>query len=309
MQTHSVTFNIGGKIIRMESACPFILKRRNSYKPERYSHFLSETSRPADIQIKVEVAAELPNKSGQELFTVYHFDGGAENWRWLKTKNGYIYKSPLAHKRQLAVVSRDFSRVVIYLLPYRGKFVWDYRDVIYDFLQILLINYLAFRKEGLILHAMAIKDLAGKGIVCAGRSGNGKSTMARLWHYNSKAMVLNDDRVVVRKSLKGFTAYGSPWHGEFSDYLEAHPDQAPLRAVFIIEHAGRNFTQKLNKEEAFKLLYPALIPIFWDKALINNVVTVCLDLIRCVTCRQLGFVKDKKVINFIRQAIDKRSPV
>ncbi len=309
MQTNSVTLNIGGKIIKMESACPLICKKPNAYKPERYSHFLSKISRRADIRITVEVVAKLPDKTGQELFTVYHFEDGAENWRWLKTKNGYIYKSPLAHKRQLAVVSRDFSRVVIYILPYRKKYVWDYRDIIYDFLQILLINYLAFRKEGVILHAMAVKDVAGKGIVCAGRSGNGKSTMARLWHYHSKAMVLNDDRVIVRKSLKGFTAFGSPWHGEFSDYLEAHPDQAPLQALFIIEHAGRNFTQKLNQEEAFKLLYPALIPIFWDQELINNVVTVCLDLIHRVPCRRLGFTKDKKIISFIRKTIDQRSPV
>ena len=300
-KTYGVTLNIAGQTIKMESAYPLIWKEPNSYKPERYSHFLSTTSRPADIRITVEVVAQLPDKTGQELFTVYHFDGGAENWRWLKTQKGYIYKSPLAHKRQLAVVSRDFSRVKIYLLPYERKFAWDYRDVIYDFLQILLINYLAFRKEGVILHAMAVKDLDGGGIVCAGRSGNGKSTMARLWHYNTKAMVLNDDRVVVRKSLKGFTAYGTPWHGEFSDYLEAHPDQAPVRAVFIIEPAGRNFAQKLNQAEVFKLLYPALIPIFWDQALINKVVTVCLDLIRRVPCRRLGFTKDKKVINFIRR--------
>jgi hypothetical protein len=301
LQTHSVTFNIGGKIIKMESACPLICKEPALHKPERYSHFLSTTGKQPDIRIIVKVVAKLPVKAGRNLFTVYHFAGGAENWRWLKTRNGYIYKSPLEHKRQIAEVSRDFSRVKIYLLPYEGKYVWDYRNIVYDFLQILLINHLAFRKEGVILHAMAVKDLDGKGMVCAGRSGSGKSTMARLWHNNTKAMVLNDDRTIVRKSTKGFIVYGSPWHGEFSDYLEAHPDQAPLQTVFIIEHAGRNFIQKLNREEAFNLLYPALIPIFWDQALINNVVTVCETLIRRVPCLRLGFTKDKKVINFIRR--------
>jgi len=302
---YKVKLNIGAKTIEIASAWPLADKRRNRYNPQRYSHFLRDDSVKADIKIAVEVAAKLPDKKGKELFTVYHFDGGAENWRWLKIKNGYIYKSPLKHKQQTAVVSRDFSRAKLYCLPWRKKFVWDYRDVIYDFLQILLINYLAFKKEGLILHAAAVKDTNSKAIICAGKSGSGKSTLARLWHFNTQAMVLNDDRVIVRKHGKRFIAYGSPWHGEFSDYLEAHPDKALLDKLFIIEHAKKNFTRKLDGLEAFKLLYPAIIPIFWDKQQINKVVTLCQELTSRLPCARLGFAKNKKVISFIRSAVDK----
>lgn len=306
---HCTTLIISGTIIQMQGRQPLVLKRPNAYKPERYSHFLTKKNRNADIKIAVEVVKSLPEKKGKDIFKVNHFENGEENWRWLKTNTGYLYKCPLGHKRQLAAVSRDFSRVTIYLLPHNGRYVWDYRDIVYDFLQILLINYLAFRKEGLILHAMAVKDVNGRGIVCAGRSGNGKSTISRLWHYNSKAMVLNDDRVIVRKTKEGFTAYGSPWHGEFNDYLESHPDSAPLNTLFIIEHADKNFTQKLAKAEIFKLLYPALIPIFWDNNQINNVLTICEDLIERVACLRLGFMKNKKVIDFIRKNVDQRNTI
>ncbi len=306
---HSITLNIGGKFITLSCRYPMKLRLPREYNPQRYSHFVYNGKVAADITVKIKIVEKLPILRGEEIFKVIHFDDGKENWRWLKTKDGYIYFCPLSFKRQLAVISRDYSRVTVYLTPWRKKFIWDYRNILYDFLQILLINYLAFRKEGLILHACAVKDESGRGIVFAGRSGNGKSTMARLWHYNTKAMVLNDDRVIVRKTANGFKAYGSPWHGEFGDYLDSHPDSAPLKSLFLIEHSKKNIAQALDRLNAFKLLYPALIPIFCDGAQIDNVLTVCEQLIGSVPCRRLGFVKNKNVINYIKKTVDKTKTI
>jgi hypothetical protein len=304
-KSHSITLIIGGKYITLTGVYPMRSKWAREYKPERYSHFIHTGKIKADIQIKVEIVKKLPKLKGEQVFKVIHFDDGKENWRWLNTKTGYTYYCPLGIKRQVAIISRDYSKITVYVLPYRKKFIWDYRNILYDFLQILIINYLAYRKEGLILHACAVKDREGRGLAFAGRSGNGKSTLARFWHYNTKEMILNDDRVLVRKTNRGWIAYGTPWHGEFGDYMDSHPGSVALTNLFFIEHAKKNFAQAVDGVDAFKLLYPTLIPIFYDEAQINNVLNLCEELIGSTPCCKLGFTNNKEVIDFIRKTVDK----
>jgi len=220
----------------------------------------------------------------------------------LKKGDNYIYKSPLEDKKQLMLVNRNFNRVKAYLLPKTNKGrVWNSTDIIYDFLQVLLINYLGQRREGIFTHAIGIKDLDGKGLLFAGKSGAGKSTTAKLWHKHSKAMVLNDDRIIVRKKKNRFFIYGSPWHGEFSDYLASRIESAPLKSLFFIHHSSKNNAEKIPQIKAFNLLYPALFPTFWDKKCLENITSFSVDLIKKVPCFSFGFVNNKNLIDFVRK--------
>ena len=175
-------------------------------------------------------------------------------------------------------------------------------DIIYDFLQVLLINYFALHKKEIFVHSIGVKDLDGKGLLFAGKSGAGKSTTAKLWHKYSKAMVLNDDRIIVRKLNGKFFIYGAPWHGEFSDYLYSKIESAPLEKLFFIYHATHNTIRQISQKEAFNWLYPALFPTFWDKGNLENIVSFCQDLLRNVACYRLGFVNNKKIIEFVRKS-------
>jgi hypothetical protein len=148
---------------------------------------------------------------------------------------------------------------------------------------------------------VGIKDVDGGGLLFAGESGAGKSTTARLWHKHSKAMVLNDDRIIVRKVNGKFFIYGSPWHGEFSDYLTSRIDSAALKRIFFIHHSPKNIAIQISPKPAFNLLYPALFPTFWDKNCLGNIAAFCDDLVKNVPCYSLGFVNNEKVINFIRR--------
>ncbi|GAF88373.1 unnamed protein product, partial [marine sediment metagenome] len=150
-------------------------------------------------------------------------------------------------------------------------------------------------------HAIGVKDLDGRGLLFAGKSGCGKSTTARLWHKRSKAMVLNDDRIIVRKVRGKFLIYGSPWHGEFSDYLTSRIESASLEKLFFIHHSLKNTVRRISQKKAFSVLYPALFPTFWDKECLENIVSFCQNLIKSVPCYSLGFVGDKKIIEFVRK--------
>ncbi len=200
------------------------------------------------------------------------------------------------------LVNKTFDKVTAYLLPKQNKgLVWNITDIIYDFLQVLLINYFAQRNSGIFTHSVGIKDVDGKGLLFAGKSGAGKSTTARLWHKHSKAMVLNDDRIIVRKVNGKFFIHGSPWHGEFSDYLGSRIETALLKKLFFIHHSPKNIATQIPPKPAFNLLYPALFPTFWDKECLENIAAFCDDLVKNVSCFNLGFAKDKSVIGFVRK--------
>ncbi len=306
MTNHTINLKIADTIIQMHSHFPLEQLSEEEQKlqvAERFNNFFYQGRQRSDILIKVEIVDELPKIGNTEtLFITTHFQDGSENWRLLKKGNTYIYKSPLQDKKQLMLVNKTFNRVTAYLLPKKDKGrVWNSSDIIYDFLQVLLINYFAQRNEGIFTHSIGVKDLDGKGLLFNGKSGAGKSTTARIWHKHSKAMVLNDDRIIVRKNNGKFFIYGSPWHGEFSDYLASRIESAPLEKIFFIYHAPKNKVTQIPEKEAFNLLYPALFPTFWDKECLENIVSFCQDLIKNVSCYSLGFVNDKRVIEFVRK--------
>lgn len=303
---HKVNFKIADTVILMQSRFSqehLTEEEQKLQVAERFDNFFYKGSQRPDILIDIEVVDKLPKVSNTKpVFITYHFQDKSENWRLLKKGDTYIYKSPLEDKKQVMLVSKAFDKVKAYLLPKNNKDkVWNTSDIIYDFLQVLLINYFARRNQGIFTHSVGIKDLDGSGLLFAGKSGAGKSTTARIWHKHSKAMVLNDDRIIVRKLKGEFFIYGSPWHGEFSDYLASRIESAPLKRILFIHHFPKNIATRISPKPAFNLLYPALFPTFWDKQCLGNIASFCDDLVRNVDCFSLGFVNNETIINFIRE--------
>ncbi len=307
-QCNNVTIKlmIADVVIQMQSRFPLEQLTEEEKKmqvTERFDNFSYKGKAKTDIKVKVNIVDKLPEIKGKKnIFVTFHFQDGSENWRLFKRGDSYVYKSPLEDKKQLMLVNKSFDRVTAYFLPKKKKgYVWNTADIIYDFLQVLLINYLAQRNEGIFTHAIGVKDLDRKGLVFAGKSGSGKTTIAKLWHKHSKAVVLNDDRIIVRKFNGKFFIYGSPWHGEFSDYLASRIESAPLKELFFIHHSSKNIARQISEKRAFNLLYPALFPTFWNKRCLENIVSFCHDLIKNIPCGSLGFVNDKRVIEFVRK--------
>ncbi|MDD5097221.1 MAG: hypothetical protein PHU59_01875 [Candidatus Omnitrophica bacterium] len=302
----SLKLKIADLIILMHSRFPrkeITKETEGPLLPDRYNNFTYTGKQKPQIIIEIKIVDKLPEiTKTKPIFITYHFEDGLENWRLLKKGKKYIYSSPLMNRENVMIVNDKFDRVTGYLLPKKdtGK-VWSISDIIYDFLQVLLINYFAQRNQGIFTHAVGIKDTSKQGLLFAGKSGCGKSTTARIWHKHSKAMVLNDDRIIVRKINEKFFIYGSPWHGDFNDYLITRVESAKLAKLFFIHHAPKNIVNRVSTKQAFGLLYPAIFPTFWDKKCLNNIVLFCHDLISSVPCFSLGFVNKKKVIEFVRK--------
>ena len=321
-----VNLKIANVVIQIQSRFPLDqcnpgLEEKDPYK--RFKSFFYEGKQTPHIRIKVEIVNRLPEiPKAKPVFVAYHFQDRKENWRLLKRGNTYIYKSRLEEKEQFMVVNKTLDSITAYLLPKkhanaltRGKrgcikksneLVWDIADIIYDFLQVLLINYLAvIKKDGIFTHAIGIKEINKDGLLFAGKSKAGKSTLAKIYHKHSKAMVLNDDRIIVSKINNKFYIYGSPWYGAFGDYLELQIDRAKLKSILFLQKSKENSIEPVSRCEAFKLLYPAMFPTFWDRGGIKVISMFLVDLLSKVPCFRLKFKKNKSVIGFVRKTAEK----
>jgi hypothetical protein len=162
--------------------------------------------------------------------------------------------------------------------------------------EILAVELVAMRR-GLMFHSSGLKTRNGKGLLFAGVSGAGKSTMARLWQDTGKAILLGDERVVVSKRHGQFWLQGTAWHGSGQATTLG---EAPIHDIFILEHADNNQAHALRPAEATALLLARSFLPFWDRDYINNSLEFLNDLCCSLPCYQLGFTPDQRAVDYVQ---------
>ena len=77
----------------------------------------------------------------------------------------------------------------------------------------------------------------GEGYLFTAKSGTGKSTHTRLWreYLGERAVMVNDDKPLIRADGKGVTVFGTPYNGKHR--LGANIS-VPLKAVCILERSA-----------------------------------------------------------------------
>jgi len=161
--------------------------------------------------------------------------------------------------------------------------------------QILLARILADR-QGCFFHSCGV-NFEDKGMLFAGRSGTGKSTIAIL--LKDKADILCDDRIIVRSRPAGFTIYGTWSHGDVPDISAG---SAPLRAILFLEKSNENRINYLkNKKDILNRLLSCLIKPFvtvdwWEKTLV-----LVNGIIQEVPCYELKFDKSGKMVDLLKK--------
>lgn len=161
-------------------------------------------------------------------------------------------------------------------------------------LELLLITGLA-GCEGAVLHGCGI-DAGGRGIVFAGQSGAGKTTLSRLWSAEKGIGILSDDRVIVRRQDGGFRLYGTPWHGEA---CFAAPGGVPLERIYFIRHGIRNQTRNISAAAAVRELLKCSFPPFWDAGGMRAALETFDGLATAVPCAELYFTPERAAIDFV----------
>lgn len=104
--------------------------------------------------------------------------------------------------------------------------------------------------EGMMLHASAV-EYRGRAVCFSAPPGVGKSTHAERWVRLFGASILNDDKPALRRSGKGWRAYGTPWSGK-ADLSQNR--SAPLAGVCFLFRGEENALEPLTPAEALPLL-------------------------------------------------------
>ena len=104
----------------------------------------------------------------------------------------------------------------------------------------------------ILMHGSAVA-LDGEAYLFTAKSGTGKSTHARLWRevFGERAVMMNDDKPLVKIGDGVATVYGTPWNGKHR--LGANIT-VPLKAVCLLERAEENRIGRIAKSDAYPML-------------------------------------------------------
>jgi hypothetical protein len=103
-----------------------------------------------------------------------------------------------------------------------------------------------------LFHCSAVA-VDGKAYLFAAPSGTGKSTHTSYWRqvYGEHAVMVNDDKPLIRCTEEGIYVYGTPWNGKHN--LSTNM-KAPVAAICILERGEKNRIEKISLKEAYPML-------------------------------------------------------
>ena len=282
----AMTVSLGGIVIALipdKSGGRFdILKKIGDF---------STTEKP-DIVLNVHCGTAFPEIVHEKLL----FD---TNLSWYMTEDDQLnrivkVRSPYPDPYILARFNKDYRSGDIFVSSspkVSGTFVFPFGFPIAELFMMSILG----TGLGLLFHATGI-IYEGKGHLFVGHGGIGKTTTARLWQNQSGALVVNDDKVIVRSDSNHYRMYGTPWHGDGGMAL---PESAPLERIFILRQADHNTARELSKAEAVAMLLARCFMPLWDDKVVDFSLEFLEGLVDCVPCCELGVVPDQSAVEFV----------
>ena len=199
-----------------------------------------------------------PDHKGKEIG---QFDCGGNNHGVCQLEDGsyQIMVSDLEGRQCcLLQASPDFSSGNVVL---NGD--WTMRNFGLNNALMMLYAFAASDKMTVLVHASVVRK-EGKGYLCLGVSGTGKSTHTQHWlDWVEGTDLMNDDNPVVRVCDDGVArVFGTPWSGKTPCYRNV---EAPIGAFLQLKQAPYNKIHRMKTVDAFASLLPSCSVMKWDK--------------------------------------------
>ena len=107
-------------------------------------------------------------------------------------------------------------------------------------------------RDTLLFHGSCI-SVDGEAYLFTAGSGTGKSTHTELWkkQFGSRAVIVNDDKPLLKLEKQGVTVYGTPWDGK---HRRSTNMACPLKAICILTRSEENSIQRIDKKAALPML-------------------------------------------------------
>jgi len=252
-------------------------------------------TRGGDIRLRYREGRPPLAPNGERLFD----SGGV--WRVERTRGGLLYSFRIRNRRptlyKVVRIDAALHRGTLHFdaTPRGPHYALDYP------LDELLFQHRLAREGAVEVHGCGVV-WKGRTLVFCGRSGAGKSTMARLWKRHARgARLLSDDRVVLRPGRSGVRVYGTPWHG---DGGFASPASAPLGALFFLHHGKATRLAPLSQAEAAARLFTRSFPPPWDREGVARALEACADAAARVPAFELAFRPRSEAVDAVRALVE-----
>jgi len=263
---------------------------------QRFSAFLASTQGNADVTIRVSRSKfEMPDGA------VKVFDAPL-----IEEENGRVVISG----KPFWCVWKDAESTIVVVFPPDGSGekvlvmkdnspVWDLFmnstenavDPLLYPLDGLILYYLSSGNGAIMVHASAV-CYKGKGWLFSGRSGNGKTTIAKL--FDSQGIeVIHDDRVILVKREGRWFIYSTPV------YLNDVPRNAPLDHIWLIEHGKSNVSVPVEGAIATAMVLSNCIQQTWEGEAAEAMLSAIEDLTSMTQVSHLSFVPDANICNYL----------
>ena len=119
--------------------------------------------------------------------------------------------------------------------------------------------------DALLFHGSCVA-VDSEGYLFTAKSGTGKSTHTRLWReqFKERAVMVNDDKPIIRIKDGSVIIYGTPWDGK---HRLSTNIAVPLKAICFLTRAEKNWISPMSRSEAYPVLLQQAYRPFDKKAL------------------------------------------
>jgi hypothetical protein len=282
---------IAGKRIRLQSDEGISLR-----PDERFVAFT--TADVSDPELTIEVK---PGRAGIPATAAKVFDAPLlEDVPAGPRQSGKPFWEVAADEKNtyVKVSLKEPARYPLLIIP-RGKMFWQlFTDEAGG-----EINPLPYPVDGLILYFLtSLKGdimIHGSGVICdgkgwvfTGKSGSGKTTMAKNFD-SSGDRVVHDDRLILVKEEARWKMHSTPV------YRNDEPRSAEVDHLWIISHGKSNISTPLSGAEAAGLILANCIQQNWDREVSAQLMSSVADLAASVKVSRLAFLPDNRVRDYL----------
>jgi hypothetical protein len=305
---HRSQFRIGGISVELSGHHAADVELGPQLEPFRSNH-------PSDVHVEVERVTHLAAGNRRPIF-----DSGS-TWRLYRSDSGFQFdflaavfgEQPI--KRLL--VDFQFRRARLLLNQECTATLGHAIEPLAYPLDELLIMHRLTQENAIELHGCGIVSPDGSGVLFVGHSGAGKSTTTRLWTVRERVEVLSDDRIILRPAHEArlgrsnrtsrddrnyrIRMYGTPWHGEA---MYGSPADAPIRAIFILEHGLGNRLTELAPGDAVAELFARSFVPFHQHEYVEAALQFLQEVVAGVPCYRYRFEPNESAVDTILKMRD-----
>lgn len=145
-------------------------------------------------------------------------------------------------------------------------------------------------KDILLFHGSVI-SVDGIGYLFTAKSGTGKSTHTKYWreYFKDRAVMINDDKPLLKIKENKVYAYGTPWDGK---HRLSTNTCVPLKAICILQRGDTNTISKIDKKDVYTMLLQQVNRPIGDVSAMNKTLELIDALSNCVEFYSLHCTMD-----------------